>query len=516
MYDRYFLGAFFLVLTFFVGGSVQAATTTRTILRMADGRLYDPVSGRSGVTQAELFPEEIQEHVSTTTVVTGGTSATSTNETTTTTSAIPESPLSLAVARGKALLVGEPLTTATKATVDTDWRTVDLVVWTPETDEVVRVRTSKKGSAIKFINVTDFSIDVRTSNGLESTYNIKSLTNASTTPRVVAVRYPLYHPITIGKKTTYAIEEVIYSPYATSLHTPEIIARGKAYLDQQLNEIYQDLDQKKIKSVMSPDKLVTQVVRPEVAKAILVIEHTDTKSLEQQPELTLERFYVTLGLNESLAYAYEESQVGALGAPQFMESTYKLITRQTALGLDPNFARGMRDLKNSMTAQVVYLDRLLAAMPDAIQAQHDEHPFDAGAYVVAAYNGGEGRIIRAVKNLGEDWDTSQAGELASLNKQAASAKAEVAALKKKLSSKAVEDSATQTKTVKKNLATAQTRYVVLVSQIDELRKSMLRPETVGYLKKYHLALPFLVDLNIATSTASTVQAVPETPTTTVL
>lgn len=517
--------SFFLAVGFIVASTAHAATASSThlILRMGDGRFYDPLSGRSAATEEELLVPPVsalsQGFVTSSSSESGvpiflPTSSTTVDvatstPATTTPPFLPESPLSLAVQRGKQLLVGRQLMTTDKAKTDQDWRLVDLAVWTPETDVIVPVRIQKKGANVKVVGTSDFQVQVRTANGLDSTYIITSLATASTTPKVVAVRYPLYHPVKAGKKTTYRIEEVIYTPYARSLHAPEIVARGKVFLDQQMDAVYADLREKKIASATYPDKLVTDVVRPEVAKAILLIEHTDQTSLKTDPQNTVETFFAELGLNENLTYAYEESPVGASGAPQFMPATYQLLAKKAELELDPDFTRGMRDLKNGMTAQVVYLDRLLAVMPDTVQDAYLTQPYEAGAYVVASYNAGEVRIRRAVQAYGDEWDANHAGQAAALQVKQASVKKNITAFKAKLKTKAVKASAAQTKAVKKQLATAQSQYDVLSSQIDALQKSSLRPETFYYLQKYRLALPYLggsLEGRSASTTTATVQA----------
>lgn len=496
---------------FCIVGSVQAAnSSTHLILRMGDGRFYDPSTGRSAATESELLAPGLPiasppviVPLATTTTVSPSQAASSTAQTTTT-NALPESPLIRAVQRGKQLLVEQALSSSTKATTDEDWRYVNLAVWTPETDEIVMVRTQKKGSGLRLLDHTDtFRIQVRTPNGLDSTYTVTSLLAASTTPRVVAVRYPLYHPTKTGKKTTYRLEEVIYTPYARSLHTPEAIARGRAFLDQQIAEVYTDLETKKIPSATYPNKLVTEVVRPEVAKAILLIEHTGQDALKTDPQNTVDVFYAELGLNEKLTYAYEESPVGALGAPQFMPGTYKLLARQPELELDPDFTRGMRNLENSMTAQVVYLDRLLSVMPDDVQTAYLSKPYEAGAYVVASYNAGEVRVRRAVQAWGEDWDATHSGQAAKLQTEQNRLAKDIAGYKQKLKTKAVKASASKTKEIKKQLGAAQSRYTVLDTQIDALKRNSLRPETFYYLQKYRLALPYLTNSASMVQEAST-------------
>lgn len=506
---------------------MQAATSSSShvILQMGDGRFYDPASGRSASTREELLGEPIPSSASalgsmpsgtpiflpvgTTSTATLPDGMNGTTTATTTPAALPDSRLIQAVARGKALLIGQKISMATKATTDQDWRVVHLAVWTPETDGLVMIRIKKKGPSAVVLDPGDFTVKVRTASSLNSTYDIASKSNPSYKPVVVAIRYPLYHPVTTGKKTTYTIEEVIYTPYARDLHTTEAIARGKVYLDRQVDDIYQELQQKKVPSATYPQKLVTDVVRPEVAKAILLIEHTDQTSLKNDPQNTLESFYVELGLNERLTYAYEESPVGASGAPQFMPATYKLLTRQTELELDPDFTRGMRDLDNSMKAQVVYLDRILSVMPDAVQEAYLSQPYEAGAYVVASYNAGEVRVKRAVQAWGDDWDTTHSGQTTTLQKKQKTLTTQVTNLKAKLKTKAVKASAAKTTAAKKELATAQANLNVVNSQIDALQKNSLRPETFYYLQKYRTILPYIAETVLApvsTSTNAIVQA----------
>ncbi len=506
------------VLNGFTVTSASAASpaTSHVVLRMADGRFYDPASGRTAATEIELFPEESTSTsaVADTILFTTTTEAIAPvviSETPTTTDPtqvlLPDSPMSLAVQRGKTLLIDRTLLETKKATTDQLFRPVDLAIWTPETDAIVLVRVEKKGAELRNKQTTEFTIKVRTSGALNSTYEIDSLIAPSTTPRVVAVRYPLYHEVGSGKKKSFEIEEVIYSPFSADLRSPELVERGKAYLDREIARVYQDLNTRNIQSVTFREKPVTEIVRPEVAKAILLIEHVDQRSLEERPEQVIQNFYTSLGLNEQLTYAYDESPAGALGAPQFMPSTYKLLSRQTALGLNPDFTLGMRDLHNGMMAQVVYLDRLLATMPSGVRDQHLDHPLTTGAYVVAAYNAGEVRVQRAIKARGEEWDEAGANDTAKLTAEQKRLTSDIQSYTAKLKTKAVKASATQTKELKAKLATAKARQKVVTARLNTAKQSILRPETVHYLEKYRAALPFLMDVpseEAATSTTATI------------
>jgi hypothetical protein len=169
----------------------------------------------------------------------------------------------------------------------------------------------------------------------------------------------------------------------------------------------------------------------------------------------------------------------------------------------------MRDLDNSMKAQVVYLDRILSVMPDAVQEAYLTQPYEAGAYVVASYNAGEVRIKRAVQAWGDDWDTTHSGQVTTLQKKQKTLTTQVTNLKAKLKTKAVKASVAKTTAAKKELATAQANLNVVNSQIDALQKSSLRPETFYYLQKYRTILPYIAETAVApvsTSTDAIVQA----------
>jgi hypothetical protein len=116
------------------------------------------------------------------------------------------------------------------------------------------------------------------------------------------------------------------------------------------------------------------------------------------------------------------------------------------------------------------------------------------------------RIRKAVKAFGEDWDATHSGQAATLQAQQKKLANEVAALKKKLKTKAVTASATQTSAVKKQLATAQSKYNVVNSQVDALKQSSLRPETFYYLQKYRIALPYLAG-TVGGATTTTITTV---------
>ncbi len=56
--------------------------------------------------------------------------------------------------------------------------------------------------------------------------------------------------------------DMVYAPYSELLRTPEIIAAGKAYLDQHTDEAYRDLRVRKVLSRAVPGRLVADQAHP--------------------------------------------------------------------------------------------------------------------------------------------------------------------------------------------------------------------------------------------------------------
>ena len=129
---------------------------------MADGRFYDPPRVgallRSRTSSGGIFnnlftgselryphpslsPGSPILTIGSTVPVIGGIVSPSTP---TRTSPLPESSLSRAVVRGKQLLLERRISSTTKSMTDTDWRLVDLAIWTPETDMVVPVHSKER------------------------------------------------------------------------------------------------------------------------------------------------------------------------------------------------------------------------------------------------------------------------------------------------------------------------------------------------------------------------------------
>ena len=306
----------------------------------------------------------------------------------TTTVEIP--PILAAVREARQVLETTPHEHPATAKIDTDYRDLTLAIWEPG-KEIEYVDVKKKGTSLKCTGTCP--VKVTYSNGLNSTFEVLKRPNAI----VVALRYPLYLEQGTGKKKNYRIEEVVYTPYSAGLRSQELVDAGKAYFSKTINQVFVDLNQKGIRSKAFNDRPLTQVVDEQLAKAIMTIEHADTAALKTDPDHALDRFYITLATNEDQAFGYSRSSAGALGVAQFMPKTYAaMVARNPQLKLEPNFDKAMRSVSTSLKAQMLYLDTLLTELPIDARLGYFEYPEESREFMVAAYNGGAGRIRLAM------------------------------------------------------------------------------------------------------------------------
>lgn len=370
------------------------------IFQMADGRWYHFASGTSAYTCANLL---------------NAIPAAPEAETPPEAPAAPEAApaaagtVRSAVERAKAMLAAriEELNAGKKpeivATYDV-WIDITLAVWDPGTDAVTLVEAKKNGFRIE----APIPIKVKRNNGVNSEFLLEDPDDV-----VVGVRYPIFRNVTVNaKKPRYQLEDVVYVPYSSKLHTPETVAWGKEMLDANVEKAYAEFRAMGLRSRAFPDRLLVDVITPEQLEAIAIIEHLSEGSLlGANGRLAMESVYVVLGANQDDAYAYSRSSAGAKGLFQFIPSTYKLMIARKELKLDPDFETGMATPVNAIKAAVAYLDAELAGMPLAVKDLFAVDRDRVIEYLAAAYNGGGTRIRRAVTMWGDAWSEPHAAEI---------------------------------------------------------------------------------------------------------
>lgn len=481
-----------LILPFFAAHAEELQATSAptsepsvAIFQMADGRFFHPGTGIIGVSE-----EEVRR------LVTGGTvpSASDTGVTSPDDQAAQDSavqaplapdPLVVAVRQARETLSADIRTDAeTKRVTKTqeEWRPVTLAIWDSHTQEIQYVKIERKGNQIR----TSAAVDARyphlkmvRSNGVNSAFQVDNDGRYF----VVALRHPVLRAMN-SKKTLFSIEDVVYTPYSKSLHTAAMVVEGEEYLDTLVTSVFDALRAEGVKSRAYPDRLLVDVIDPAMVKAIAAIEHLGEDAMEDDTKRALEQFFVILGGNQGSAYIYSRSSAGALGLVQFIPSTYTALARRSNGTLDADFERAMSSHATAIRAQVMYLDILLTEFPSDIREQFATNPERINEYVVAAYNGGSGRVRRAV----DIWDQVLSGEksrqLAKLKRDYEAAFNEAERLRK---ATLKEKDSKKRAASQKKLDAQRVTYRTLKAQVDRLEAALLRPETIGYVEKYRLA-----------------------------
>ena len=422
------------------------------------------------------------------------TTATST-VTTTTPTVLDDFPLLQAIRRGQALLQADLKQPTDVTRSIPDWAPVQLAVWHSASDTIDVIKLEKHGSEVRGNDPRIDAVNVLLSRQLQSQFTLADQADV-----VVAIRYPLYHKVTIKKKKRYQREDVIYTPYSPMIDTPDMIRFGQAWLDGKFQAIADDLRARGVKSKFDPSKLIADTMPVEVARAILVIEHTSRASLERSAAQTYAQMLVTVAANGTSSYAYDDSNVGAQGFAQFMPSTYKLVAKDASLGLPSDVQTGTRSFETAVKAELVYLDRLWAVMPDEAKAMQTKSPDEAAEFIVAAYNGGEGRVQKAVALWGDTWSTPDVSQV----KQATSAvKTATSAVKLAKRSVSAAKTAKTKSLANAKLKKAKTTLANAESTLAHLQAGTLRTETIDYVAKFREALRGIRQVTNALQTGTT-------------
>lgn len=363
--------------------ATQSSTST-VVLKMADGRFYHPSSGKIASSLDGLC------------VMVGVPSGFfDASNASPTTPAEPELPVILrAVYRAQREMrdqlreSGQDKTVSIKPVGQDSARDVTLAIWNQQTDEIVYVDATKKGTSLDVDDGAPVGVTVKLANYINSDY-------ATDDPNhiVVAVRYPIYHEVYKGKKVvSYDVEQAIYTPASAALISHDVVAQGEKMLDEDIANAVSSLHKE-------------ASVSPDLVKAIAIIEHSDSGTLRTNPAAATSKVFATIALNPTNPYAYARSSAGALGLFQFIPSTYNNLAKRPQLGLTADFTAGMSDPKNASKAAVAYMDAVLGSLPDAAKAD----PMSARAFefFAAAYNGGTAKIKRAAMI----WDDQISGAL---------------------------------------------------------------------------------------------------------
>lgn len=265
----------------------------------------------------------------------------------------------------------------------------------------VLLAVQKAGGAIELIrmardggNQKGFTIDWEKLNGINTPFMV-SKPNGYV---VLAIK----RVMPVGS----VFREVVYTPYIDDLDTPRMRERGMNYIRLTINKAYTSLKEEKVRSSAVSGEFVSDVVPPDVALLLSIIEHIDPSRLRDNDiERLIDEALVTIAANRGNAYRYSVSTAKARGLFQFIPSTYASMARKYPRAhLVPDFVSGMNDHLNAAKASLLLFDSDLSCLPfeERNFVRQKGRKRLLAEYLAASYNGGAGRAVYAYLT-GGDW-----------------------------------------------------------------------------------------------------------------
>ena len=258
----------------------------------------------------------------------------------------------------------------------------------------------------------DFAVTVNWWNYFNSDLSVKH-SNSKDAYIVIANKYlfkseDLAYPEE-RSKTKYS--DIIYTPYSSAIHTPELIEAGRKFLDSHVEVAFGQLQNLNIKSRAHPGKLVIETMTPIFIKNIFTTEQTDPKLVfmaEDRGKSLAERVLVRLGANGEKSYRYTYSKTGALGLGQIMPGTYNsMVKNYPSAGLIKNTDIGRVDIINSIKASILVLDDHYASVVTRARNANQtdllnaKTPSEVEEIRAAIYNGGPGKYQAATGTISD-------------------------------------------------------------------------------------------------------------------
>ena len=280
-------------------------------------------------------------------------------------------------------------------------------------------------SPIEFVLVTSdgrsltqgYSVVKEGDSGVGSPYRVeRTNSTAGDELAVLAIKTAL--------KQSGRYKEVVYTPYHKMLDSQEVRHAGYSYLARVAIAAADDLRRHQVVSQAIPKSPVADVFTPELPIMLAIIEHVSPLEFEQlarrikrcefalvngrlqefsREEAETEaikrlarKVLVVVGANQETAYDYSESNMGARGLKQMIESTYaSVIKLYPEAELPKAFEQAMTSHITAFKASYLLLD---ADLLQAKKAGIDIDDQNVGLFLAATYNGGSGRAVAALSS----------------------------------------------------------------------------------------------------------------------
>ena len=269
-----------------------------------------------------------------------------------------------------------------------------------------------------------------------------------------------------------------YTPYHPDFLDRTLVGSGRAFLHLRARHALRAIREKAVPSQAYPDEYVAAVVPEETPVAVAIIEQSDDKKFAEDPKGTIEAVFIEYALNGRDAFKWAQSGANALGAMQFTKNTYLNIANEiyVSAGLDPEFARGARDLDNALRASICLIDYEVKNFSNAtdVAKLFRDDPLLGGIYPVAAYNGGHGwakNLYRWVKSKNIDLENADVEMPRALVKRKESCPCRM---------------------IKTSLRGKDGKRTVITRKVMQVIESA-NTETPGYVRKYLYVINYLAE-----------------------
>jgi len=196
-----------------------------------------------------------------------------------------------------------------------------------------------------------------------------------------------------------AYEAGVYTSYAPEMDTRTMRTAGMDYLKHLQRLAYNRIKDHDVRSRVSPNATVADKIPTSMVLRLMIAEHVDPLHMKFVGiEQCIHEVLITIAANRGRAYAYAKSSAGARGMPQFIEDSYHMVRDNypSAL-LEPNFERGMTDLRNAVLASVLHLDLELTHLPQKTLKSitgSDQHLAD---FLAAGYNRNPAKVAQTYR-----------------------------------------------------------------------------------------------------------------------
>ena len=250
-------------------------------------------------------------------------------------------------------------------------------------------------------NDQGFKVTWPVNNYLNTKFTVES-TGAPGTPAIGSAGGPLIvfaqrRPVRAKEGYQEAVTAARpHAAYAPELDTQKMRDAGMEYLRTTTEHLAYNRSTTMTCRPFARDKTVAEEIPRDMVLRLMITEHVDPLHMKFVGiEQCVHEVLITVAANRDHAYAYARSSAGALGLPQFMESSYQMVRdNYPAAQLEPDFNLGMTNLHNAVLASLLLLDLELTELPQATLKRVSDSSKTFAAYLAAGYNRNPVNVVK--------------------------------------------------------------------------------------------------------------------------